>query len=228
MAVKEQSATRRRPGRPTVDEAARRRARETLLDAAAAVFTRHGYRGATVDAILQEARLSKGAFYWHFDSKDDLLLAVLAERVERPVNELIEVLRSSSPDENVGRMATARFAEFFESSRDAILLEHEYEGMAARDPKLRRRYARHRRKLRLALAEALRARARQLGAPALDTPAEEIATAYLALARGLARERLIDPNGVPSHIFGNVGSLIYIGLLARAKGGDWEASAVLD
>src|SRR5205085_12052342 len=105
---------------------------------------------------------------------------------------------------------------------------HEYEGMAARDPKLRRRYARHRRKLRLALAEALRARARQLGAPALDTPAEEIATAYLAMARGLARERLIDPNGVPSHIFGNVGSLIYIGLLARAKGGDWEASAVLD
>jgi hypothetical protein len=38
----------------------------------------------------------------------------------------------------------------------------------------------------------------------------------------------VDPSGVPSHILGNVGGLIYIGLLARAQGGDWEQSAVLD
>ena len=46
--------------------------------------------------------------------------------------------------------------------------------------------------------------------------------------RGLARERLVDPSGVPSHILGNMTGLIYIGLLARAQGGDWQAAAVLD
>ncbi|MEA2438085.1 MAG: hypothetical protein QOF65_2641 [Thermoleophilaceae bacterium] len=223
MSVKPQ---RRRAGRPRAEDA--HHGREAIIDAAARVFTERGYRGATVDAILERARLSKGTFYWHFESKDELMLAVLAERVEQPVKELIEMLRSAPADENMSLVANERFGEFLERGRDAILLEHEYEGLAARDPRLRRRYARQRRQLRAALAEALAARARQLGAPPLDTPAEEIATAYLALIRGLARERLVDPSGVPSHILGNVGGLIYIGLLARAQGGDWEQSAVLD
>jgi AcrR family transcriptional regulator len=222
MAVKQQ---RRRAGRPRAEDAG---GRDAILDAAAAVFTERGYRGATVDAILARAGLSKGTFYWHFESKDELMLAVLAERVERPVKELIEMLRSAPVDENMSLVANRRFAEFLERGREAILLEHEYEGLAARDPRLRRRYARQRRQLRDALAEALAARARQLGAPPLDTPAEEIATAYLALIRGLARERLFDPSGVPGHILGNVGGLIYIGLLARAQGGEWKSSAVLD
>jgi len=199
-----------------------------LLDSAARVFTERGFRGATVDAILDHAGLSKGTFYWHFESKDELVLAVLAERVERPIKELIEMLRSAPADENMSLVANRRFAEFVERGRDSILLEHEYEGLAARDPRLRRRYARQRRQLRRAFAEALAARARQLGAPQLDTPAEEVATAFLALMRGLARERLVDPSGVPSHILGNMTGLIYIGLLARAQGGDWQAAAVLD
>jgi AcrR family transcriptional regulator len=222
MAVKQQ---RRRAGRPRAEDAG---GRDAILDAAAAVFTERGYRGATVDAILARAGLSKGTFYWHFESKDELMLAVLAERVERPVKELIEMLRSAPVDENMSLVANRRFAEFLERGREAILLEHEYEGLAARDPRLRRRYARQRRQLRSALAEALAARARQLGAPPLDTPAEEIATAYIALIRGLARERLFDPAGVSGEILGNVGGLIYIGLLARAKGGDWQESAVLE
>src|SRR3954447_15228551 len=226
MAVKPQP--RRRAGRPRTEDADRLRGRDAILDAAAAVFTERGYRGATVDAILARAGLSKGTFYWHFESKDELMLAVLAERVERPVKELIEMLRSAPAGENMSLAANRSFAEFLERGRDAILLEHEYEGLAARDPRLRRRYARQRRQRRGARAEALAARARQLGAPPLDTPAEEIATAYLALIRGLARERLFDPAGVPGHILGNVGGLIYIGLLARAHGGDWQESAVLE
>ena len=222
MAVKQQP--RRRAGRPRAEDAG---GRDAILDAAAAVFTERGYRGATVGAILARAGLSKGTFYWHFESKDELMLAVLAERVERPVKELIEMLRSAPAGENMSLVANRRFAEFLERGRDAILLEHEYEGLAARDPRLRRRYARQRRQLRTALAEALASRARQLGAPPLGTPAEEIATAYLALIRGLARERLFDPEGVPGHILGDVGGLIYIGLLARAQGGDWQKNAVL-
>jgi AcrR family transcriptional regulator len=228
MAVKPKPRGKRAAGRPTAGDPRSGRAREAILDAAARVFTERGYRGATVDAIVGEAGLSKGAFYWHFESKDELMLAVLAERVERPIKELIELIRAAPPDENVSAVATRRFAEFLEGGRDAILLEHEYEGLAARDPRLRRRYARQRKQLRLALADALAARARQLGAPPLDTPAEEVATAYLALIRGLARERLVDPTGVPGHILGNVTGLIYIGLLARAQGGEWRANAVLD
>jgi AcrR family transcriptional regulator len=202
--------------------------REAILDAATRVFARAGYRGATVEAILKEAAYSKGAFYWHFRSKDDLVSTLVGERVERPIRELIERLRSAPADANMSAEANRSFAELVDRERAAILLEHEYEGLAARDPALRRRYVRQRRALRQALGEALAARARQLGATEFTTPAEEVATGYLALVRGLSRERLLDPAAVPDHMLGEIGGLIYIGLLARAYGSDWQRYAVID
>jgi AcrR family transcriptional regulator len=192
------------------------------------VFASEGYRGATIGTILEEAGFSKGCFYWHFQSKDDLVFTLLAERLERPIRELIERLRSAPATANMSAEANRRFVELFEREPAAVLLEHEYEGLAARDPALRRRYVRQRRALRRALSEALAERARQLGATEFSTPAEEVATGYLALVRGLSRERLLDPAAVPNHMLGEISGLIYIGLLARAYGGDWQRYAVID
>jgi hypothetical protein len=44
-----------------------------------------------------------------------------------------------------------------------------------------------------------------------------VATAYLALANGLALERLIDPGAVPDHLLGEIAALVYTGLVARAE-----------
>jgi AcrR family transcriptional regulator len=44
-------------------------ARAALLGAAAEVFARRGFRGASVEEIAERAGYSKGAVYWHFDSK---------------------------------------------------------------------------------------------------------------------------------------------------------------
>jgi AcrR family transcriptional regulator len=96
--------------------------------------------------------LERVEFYWHFESKEELFLALIAERVERPMQEMIELPR-----------------------------------------------------------------ARRLGAPPLDTPADEVAVAFLALIGGLARERLFDSEGVPGRILGDMTGLIYLGLLARAE-----------
>lgn len=54
--------------------------RARLLDAAFAVFAAQGYTGATVDAIVQAAGYSKGAFYFHFSSKEEVFLEVLWSR----------------------------------------------------------------------------------------------------------------------------------------------------
>ena len=53
----------------------------------------------------------KGAFYWHFDSKANLVSTLLAERVERPIRELIARLRSAPADANMSAEANRRFAE---------------------------------------------------------------------------------------------------------------------
>ena len=51
--------------------------KERILAAAKELFLTRGYAATTVDAICEKAELTKGSFYYFFDSKEDLGLAVL-------------------------------------------------------------------------------------------------------------------------------------------------------
>lgn len=51
--------------------------RERLIEAASSRFYRDGFRNVGIDQILSDVGISKTAFYKHFESKDDLLLAAL-------------------------------------------------------------------------------------------------------------------------------------------------------
>jgi TetR/AcrR family transcriptional repressor of nem operon len=51
--------------------------KERILAAAKELFLARGYAATTVDAICEKAELTKGSFYYFFDSKEDLGLAVL-------------------------------------------------------------------------------------------------------------------------------------------------------
>jgi TetR/AcrR family transcriptional repressor of nem operon len=54
---------------------ARGEGRNKLLDAALAVIREKGYAATSVDDLCQRAGLTKGAFFHHFRSKDDLAIA---------------------------------------------------------------------------------------------------------------------------------------------------------
>ena len=54
-----------------------------LLEAAERVFLKMGYQGATLDSIAADAGYTKGAVYWHFDSKEALFLELLATGMKR-------------------------------------------------------------------------------------------------------------------------------------------------
>ncbi|MFF4102568.1 ScbR family autoregulator-binding transcription factor [Streptomyces sp. NPDC001903] len=56
------------------------RTRQAILSAAAKIFEEHGYQAATISQILAEAGVTKGALYFHFQSKEDLAQGVLAEQ----------------------------------------------------------------------------------------------------------------------------------------------------
>lgn len=72
--------------------------RQRVIEAAASVFDRRGYAAATMSEILKGSGLSKGAVYFHFQSKEQLAQAVLAE--DRRYNDT-SVVPGDSPVQDV-------------------------------------------------------------------------------------------------------------------------------
>jgi TetR/AcrR family transcriptional regulator, transcriptional repressor for nem operon len=99
--------TKRRAAEPRDAE----RTRERLLQAAAREVYRTGFQSASLDTILASAGVTKGALYYHFDSKEALGYVVVEEiigpdlrgkwlrplhRGEDPIDTLIGIVQSES------------------------------------------------------------------------------------------------------------------------------------
>lgn len=85
----------RGPGRPPKE--ASDRARAQILEAATELFSEQGFAATPVSLICQRAGVAKPALYWHFDSKEGLLEAVLEEGGARWIEDL-QKRTASRPD----------------------------------------------------------------------------------------------------------------------------------
>ena len=87
-----------------VEQAARR---DAILDAAQRLILSNGYERLTVQDILEELQISKGAFYHYFDSKP----AVVEALTERLVDDSERVLAQIAGEPELG--ATEKLQRFF-------------------------------------------------------------------------------------------------------------------
>jgi AcrR family transcriptional regulator len=211
------SAPRRVDQRTRAARAEGREARDELLNAALRVFARRGYRDAGIEEIAAEAGYSKGAVYWHFSGKAELLDAVLEERIDAPMRKKFALLASAPPEQDMSVEASRTFAHQLAEEREALLLEREYWSLAIRDEGLRARYAERQAELRAELAAGMEARARHLGTPDLTMPADDVARIVMGIIGGLAVDELIEPGSVRPALLGEALAVVYAGLVARAS-----------
>ena len=68
-------------------EATRRR----IVETAGRRFKRDGIDGSGISTLMADAGLTNGAFYAHFDSKDDLVATVVGHQLSRQASELSEL-----------------------------------------------------------------------------------------------------------------------------------------
>src|SRR3977135_71661 len=68
--------------------------RERILVAAERIFARHGFFAARVSDIAREAGGADGTIYLYFKSKDDLLISLFEDRMDRVNANLREALES--------------------------------------------------------------------------------------------------------------------------------------
>lgn len=68
-------------------------ARGQLITAANDLFYRHGFHAVGLDQILDRVGVTKTTFYNHFESKDDLVIAVLEERDRAETTDLLREMQ---------------------------------------------------------------------------------------------------------------------------------------
>lgn len=63
-----------------------------ILNQAMKIFLEKGYHGTSIDDITQAAGLTKGALYWHFKSKEDLLKKLIRKYEKGFLDNLIHAV----------------------------------------------------------------------------------------------------------------------------------------
>jgi AcrR family transcriptional regulator len=187
-----------------------------LLTSATRVFAARGYAKASLEDIARDAGVTKGAVYWNFDSKQDLFFALLDQRLDQGARRLMDLTAGASAEGDSAPAVSAGLSEIIDAQRETVLLLHEHWSLAVRDPSLAKAYAARERRLRADIATTIEARHQTTGVP-LVVPAERVATMILALANGMAMDRLVDEGAVPEDLFGEALSLLYDGLVRRAE-----------
>jgi AcrR family transcriptional regulator len=97
-----------RPTRPRRKPQFRRKASrpEEIKLAALEVFAEHGFAGASIDAIAERAGMASGTIYRYYNSKEEILRAVVKSTFPSP-NDQIIVSDSSELAQRVATGATA-------------------------------------------------------------------------------------------------------------------------
>jgi AcrR family transcriptional regulator len=161
----------------------REETRERLLTAANSVLARSGFDRATVDDIVREAGFSKGAFYFHFNSKDDLFWAMLEGRISRQLEAFRGSVDRSKPlSHSVRTILSALFGLVKEDPLWAPLYL-EFGAHAARNEEVRHRLAamyEHWRQIIVAILAA----SREAGRMRKDADLEFMATLLVATVEG--------------------------------------------
>ena len=75
--------------------------RKELIDIAEQLFITNGYDQTAVSDIVKEVNLSQGAFYYYFESKEDILVAILEKNVAVMESALRQTAERTDLDEAV-------------------------------------------------------------------------------------------------------------------------------
>lgn len=91
--------------------------RQRITDEAAHLFLTNGYAQTSLRDIAAAVGIKAGSIYYHFDSKDDLLLAVLRQGLDMMIDAFeatAEATANALPEDRVAAHVRAHLAALFE------------------------------------------------------------------------------------------------------------------
>jgi AcrR family transcriptional regulator len=197
-------------------EDSQRLTRQRLLDAAREIFARHGYVGASVDQIADQAGYSKGAVYSNFAGKEALFLELLRSRMSEELQELQAMLDRGQSAPEMLRALKERYSNL-DRQEVWCLLSAEFQLQAGRHAEFAEPFAALYRDQRKAIARLLTQLAEKAGV-APPPNALEVATSLMALTHGIALQRAADPDSVPAATAGRAMETLIGAILEPRRG----------
>jgi AcrR family transcriptional regulator len=205
-------------------EQSRANTRERLLAAARSAFARSGFHGASVEEIASEAGFSTGALYSNFDGKEDLFLVLMEREIDEHQREITAAVRAQA---SVAARATGgaqQWMTMIDREPELLLLFMEFWAYGVRDPRMRPKVAERFAQVRQALTQLIADGVRDFDLE-LEIPAEQLAIVIDALADGIARQKLADPDAVPDDLMGRALALLLAAVMRPAGGTDTRSGA---
>jgi AcrR family transcriptional regulator len=183
------------PAHPSKHQLRTDATRKALLEAARRIFARDGFEAARIEEIAASTGHTRGAFYAHFESKEELFFALL----EHEANERLAGLRTLIEREPTPQGRLAALRDFYvERAWDPhwVMLMLEFKLFAVRHPHLRARLARTHRRIRTSLNLAAIDQLMPRGIKGSGRAQESRKVALEALLNGLVLERAYDPRRI--------------------------------
>lgn len=164
------------------------------------MFEKQGIGGASIEAIVAAAGFSRGAFYSNFNSKDELIIAMIEDHVEQSIRRMHDLL---ARHQNLADFLDA-LKSMDRSQQDPLgrspLLHMEMILFVARAEKRRPELAKRLRARRKLIADIVETTSKTSGRNTVLNPAWTGAI-LLALEDGFRLHRLIDPETTPADSF---------------------------
>jgi AcrR family transcriptional regulator len=186
--------------------------RAALLRSASSTICALGMHGASIDRIAAEAGYTKGAFYAHFASKEELFLVMLDEHFAAELARLDAVLSGAGDPVAEARAAAEDFLVHIDADPEWRRLYQEFATHAARHDAFRAEFAARQRALRGRMAAVFTRWAADLGVAPPVPPADVAAMAFF-MADGFLLNQMIDSE-LDAALYGKMFEVFIHGLMA--------------
>ena len=107
--------------------------RSEIIQAAAQIFRRKGYHATSMQDIAEAVHLQKASLYHHVQNKQDILVTILDQALDRMIADMQAVLDSPTPPEDKLALAVHAYVRQLVDQRDlAAVLLYEYRSLDSR------------------------------------------------------------------------------------------------
>lgn len=107
--------------------------REAWIDGAIEVLAEEGIAGLRVEVLAKRLKVTKGSFYWHFQDRRDLLLAILTQWRDGRIRDIVKQTKAA-PGEELAQIYHVIEVYSANRSRRGMMIELAVRDWARRDP----------------------------------------------------------------------------------------------